>query len=88
MDINGVLTEEIFGGEGGKHFTCYSCDCYHDEFLEIVCYKAQYYLGKAYDVLNLRLIKVLFSFLRFYCSIFSYLSHIVVGCVLLYIVYY
>jgi hypothetical protein len=27
---------------------------------EIVCYKAQYYLGKAYDVLNLRLIKDLF----------------------------
>lgn len=61
-------------------------DCYYDEFVEIVCYKAQYYLGKAYDVLNLRLIKVLFSFLRFYCSIFSCLSHIVVGCVILCII--
>jgi hypothetical protein len=61
-------------------------DCYYDEFVEIVCYKAQYYLGKAYDVFNLRLIKVLFSFLRFYCSIFSCLSHIVVGCVILCII--
>ena len=46
----------------------------------------EYYLGKAYDVFNLRLIKVLFSFLRFYCSIFSCLSHIVAGCVILCII--